>query len=768
MALQVLLIESDPGLAEEVRRAFGPAGFDVLTLDAGEHAVERVREGRPDLVLLCAELPDMSGFSVCNRLKRAHASVPLILYTSEATPAAIEAHRATPTRADAYLRKPLDMADLLGQAAQLLHAAPAPAGPPSPPSLRPAGAAEPQREGQPARPRPAPSGPPRPPTLSPPPVPQAAAAAAVARPKAPPAPVRAEVPDPFADAPRDPPPPKGTPEEKLEFFRERLRARDAFVARVREAFGQAKAEADRMAASLEATRSRLAAEEARREEAERLAAERGEALARASELEGKLRESEATRQSLSNVLSESIQAQEAAEQQWALRLSAAEEERARVETLRREEAERSEGERREQAEGFESERADLARQLEALRSEHDEVSLGARRLAAQLEAEAAARREDGDRAERELAAARAEASEVRGRCEALAEELADARGHAEALEAELGRREKEEERLEGELRAARAEANALGEKAVATEQTYLAQSAELESARRRAAELAAALDAGRASAEGVKGEVAHLQEELGQLTRRVTQVSAERDQLGRELEAERRARDQSLASMERLRAEAGKAEDVKAQAAEAGRLRRELAHAQELLQQRTHQAESASRSAHDASSERERLRERLELENERLQSELARRDQEVAALQRRMGELSEERGTHDSQAQRASAELDAQRRARAEDAVESEKRHLAEVQRLKAALVDLERRLEGVARAESQARKKVAEMEKRGGGGDEVARLRERLGVLEEELEDLKGENDFLNGEVARYQQKNKDLQAELESLKQT
>src|SRR5574341_1007016 len=137
MEFHVLLVEPDGALADEIRRAFGPAGFSVTALQAGEPAVERCRQETPDLILLAAELPDMSGFSVCNRLKRALASVPLILYTAEATEAAIEAHRATRTRADDYLKKPFQIADLLGKAAALLQTdqpeAPAPAGPPAPP-----------------------------------------------------------------------------------------------------------------------------------------------------------------------------------------------------------------------------------------------------------------------------------------------------------------------------------------------------------------------------------------------------------------------------------------------------------------------------------------------------------------------------------------------------------------------------------------------------------------------------------------------------------
>src|SRR5512140_3307320 len=135
MPFRVLLVEPDADLAEEVRRAFGPVGFTVTALASGEQAVERCREEQPDLILLAAELPDMSGISVCNRLKRALTGVPLLLYTAEATDAAIEAHRATRTRADDYLKKPFELAELLGRAAGLLHAdAPAPPPPPAPPA----------------------------------------------------------------------------------------------------------------------------------------------------------------------------------------------------------------------------------------------------------------------------------------------------------------------------------------------------------------------------------------------------------------------------------------------------------------------------------------------------------------------------------------------------------------------------------------------------------------------------------------------------------
>jgi CheY-like chemotaxis protein len=352
----VLLVEPDLALADEVRRAFGPAGFDVTALSAGEEAVQRCRDVVPDLILLSAELPDMSGFSVCNRLKRALANVPLILLTREATDAAIEAHRATRTRADDYVRKPVDLADLLGRAATLLQDAGSPAAgdpeaetvaprapgqpppsasalasPPSrPPALFPSGRAvktAPPNDGPPpvlqradssavaklglaaamaaaAAPPPATSAPPRPP-----PTPVAAAkgsGAPLARVKVS-APPRPETADPFADPPRDPAPPKGTPEEKLEFFRDRLRARDQFVARAREAWVALKAETAQVRGDADVLRSEL---ETARDHAEELERRAGEASqdaaardARVAELEAQLARSEDTRQSLSDVLS---------------------------------------------------------------------------------------------------------------------------------------------------------------------------------------------------------------------------------------------------------------------------------------------------------------------------------------------------------------------------------------------------------------------------------------------------------------------------------
>ena len=70
---------------------------------------------KPDLILLTIELPRMSGYSVCNRIKRDAdlKDIPLIILSSESTDQTFEQHRRLGTRAQDYVRKPVTFASLL-------------------------------------------------------------------------------------------------------------------------------------------------------------------------------------------------------------------------------------------------------------------------------------------------------------------------------------------------------------------------------------------------------------------------------------------------------------------------------------------------------------------------------------------------------------------------------------------------------------------------------------------------------------------------------
>jgi CheY-like chemotaxis protein len=108
MPKTILLIESDAPFARELTAALEARGFGVRSSGDGKEGLDLARDVRPDAIVLCVELPRMSGYSVCNKLKKDEAlrAIPLVVISAEATPETFEQHRKLKTRAEDYLIKP--------------------------------------------------------------------------------------------------------------------------------------------------------------------------------------------------------------------------------------------------------------------------------------------------------------------------------------------------------------------------------------------------------------------------------------------------------------------------------------------------------------------------------------------------------------------------------------------------------------------------------------------------------------------------------------
>ncbi|MBI5070529.1 MAG: response regulator [Deltaproteobacteria bacterium] len=119
---RVLIVEPDSAFAlslASVYRGEGCAtGVAATALDAEREMAARA----PDLVVVRAELPDLSGFTLCGRLRRERPGLPVVLFSSESAPEALAEHARTPAAADAYLAMPLDTAALARISRQLLQA----------------------------------------------------------------------------------------------------------------------------------------------------------------------------------------------------------------------------------------------------------------------------------------------------------------------------------------------------------------------------------------------------------------------------------------------------------------------------------------------------------------------------------------------------------------------------------------------------------------------------------------------------------------------
>jgi DNA-binding NtrC family response regulator len=80
--LTLLYVDRDPRQAEMYRIRLQRRGFDVRCAFAADSAMGAIRQGRPDLVVMEAEMADEDGPVLCSRLRQAHPLLPVIVHTA--------------------------------------------------------------------------------------------------------------------------------------------------------------------------------------------------------------------------------------------------------------------------------------------------------------------------------------------------------------------------------------------------------------------------------------------------------------------------------------------------------------------------------------------------------------------------------------------------------------------------------------------------------------------------------------------------------------
>jgi DNA-binding response OmpR family regulator len=84
MNRKVLLIEDEPNIIEAIRFLLTRDGWDVQTHSDGTDAVEVIRAGAPDLVILDVMLPGKSGMDILRDLRDLEelANLPVLMLTA--------------------------------------------------------------------------------------------------------------------------------------------------------------------------------------------------------------------------------------------------------------------------------------------------------------------------------------------------------------------------------------------------------------------------------------------------------------------------------------------------------------------------------------------------------------------------------------------------------------------------------------------------------------------------------------------------------------
>jgi two-component system, OmpR family, KDP operon response regulator KdpE len=119
---RILVVDDDPQIRRIMRMALTGAGYEVDDARNGEEGLEKLREFRPDLVLLDINMPGMGGLAACKAI-RSGASVAIIMLTVRNSEE--DKIDALDAGADDFVTKPFSTPELLARIRAALRRVPA-------------------------------------------------------------------------------------------------------------------------------------------------------------------------------------------------------------------------------------------------------------------------------------------------------------------------------------------------------------------------------------------------------------------------------------------------------------------------------------------------------------------------------------------------------------------------------------------------------------------------------------------------------------------
>ena len=110
---RVLIVEDEPALAAGLAEALRFQGYEVETAGDGKKGLEAARKGDHEVMILDLMLPEVSGFEVIERLRKAGSKLPTIILTAKG--AEEDKVRGLRLGADDYVTKPFALAELVAR-----------------------------------------------------------------------------------------------------------------------------------------------------------------------------------------------------------------------------------------------------------------------------------------------------------------------------------------------------------------------------------------------------------------------------------------------------------------------------------------------------------------------------------------------------------------------------------------------------------------------------------------------------------------------------
>ena len=117
---KVLIAADEPNIVVSLEFMMKREGYEVLVARDGTAALAAIREARPDLVLLDAMMPGMTGFDVCEAVRADAGLKGTVILMLTAKGRETDVARGVGAGADAYVTKPFSTRDLVANVREML------------------------------------------------------------------------------------------------------------------------------------------------------------------------------------------------------------------------------------------------------------------------------------------------------------------------------------------------------------------------------------------------------------------------------------------------------------------------------------------------------------------------------------------------------------------------------------------------------------------------------------------------------------------------
>ncbi len=124
---RILIIDDDPDIVEAMKVVLESKNYEITLAKSGEEGLKRVRQGKPDLIILDVMMESVDkGFDVARNLKndQNHKNIPILMLTAikEKTGLGFEKEAGDPDwlPVDDYCEKPLKADELISKVEALL------------------------------------------------------------------------------------------------------------------------------------------------------------------------------------------------------------------------------------------------------------------------------------------------------------------------------------------------------------------------------------------------------------------------------------------------------------------------------------------------------------------------------------------------------------------------------------------------------------------------------------------------------------------------